>query len=142
MPRHRMPRVAFIGVGRPEQMTTFLIIGALLTVVSGWLPTPPGVALRRPVIRRATLPRLAEEPEDHEFEDFERECFGDEDGCDAWYYGEDPDEEEKVLSADEADALRDRVRSNFEAGKKVTDARISAAEVEAAQERMRSMLGK
>ena len=54
----------------------------------------------------------------------------------------DPDEEEKVLSADEADALRDRVRSNFEAGKKVTDARISAAEVEAAQERMRSMLGK
>mmetsp|Transcript_30575 Transcript_30575/g.71103 ORF Transcript_30575/g.71103 Transcript_30575/m.71103 type:complete len:127 (-) Transcript_30575:258-638(-) len=32
------------------------------------------------------------------FEDFERECFGDEDGCDAWFYGENPEEEARSES--------------------------------------------
>jgi len=34
------------------------------------------------------------------FEDFERECFGDEDGCDAWYYGEDPTEPRTTTTND------------------------------------------
>ena len=36
-------------------------------------------------------------PEKVEFVDFERECFGaGEEGCDAWFYGEDPTREKKV----------------------------------------------
>ena len=27
---------------------------------------------------------------DDEFDDFERECFGDQDGCDVWFYGGPP----------------------------------------------------
>ena len=55
-----------------------------------------------PVARRqhnaASLTRLRmvvmvmEPPQEGVFQDYERECFGDEDGCDLYYYGETPED--------------------------------------------------
>ena len=61
------------------------------------------------VVRAAiVLTEVPTEAED-EFDDFERECFGDEEGCDAWFYGEDPDAEDepgRELTPERAAALK------------------------------------
>ena len=80
-----------------------------------------------------------------EFECFERECFGDEDGCDLWYYGESPCDVEarrnRCLSSEEQAALDERVRKNYEAGVATTQSRATkAAEVEAAKARVRDLI--
>ena len=83
------------------------------------------------------------EPDGKSFDDFERECFGDEDGCDAWYYGEDPDAEIEERTAEEDAALALRVRKSLEEGKQVTALRQErAAETENVQERVRRLLNK
>ena len=62
----------------------------------------------------------------------QRECFGNEDGCDLWYYGEDPNEEKLEETTEEIAASEDRYAKNLEAGRKAVEERAARqAQIEA-----------
>ena len=80
-----------------------------------------------------------------EFECFERECFGDEDGCDLWYYGETPCDVDarsnRCLSPEEQAVLDERVSKSYEEGLAMTQARLTkGTAVEAAKARVRDLV--
>ena len=120
----------------PALLALPLVVAALLS------PSPLHAGPAR-VVRRATIAHAAGAADGNEdtFQDFERECFGDEDGCDAWFYGEDPNEEDVARTEEEEAALHERVRNNFEAGRKVMAERAErAASMEAARDRVLALL--
>ena len=79
----------------------------------------------------------ADGPGARPFDDFERECFGDEDGCDAWFYGEDPTEE-KRLSVHDSPERDERLLESREAGQRIVDLRRQReAAMEAVKRRIR-----
>ena len=143
--------VAFLSglssLGKARQPSFHMNTLALLAP-AGWVPATQlpvaAVVVRSDARRVLTAVRAADAPAAPEFNDFERECFGDEDGCDAWFYGECPDGEECELPTDEeAAALQARVKSNFEAGRRVTAEReAKAKEADAARERVRKLARK
>ena len=74
-----------------------------------------------------------------DFNCFERECFGDEDGCDAWYYGEDPEDAKQVIGH----ANMSHVRALQEEGTAVAaDRAAKAAMTEDVQERIAALVAK
>lgn len=87
---------------------------------------------------RACAP--ATDDAEEEFNDYERECFGDEDGCDAWFYGEDPDAEDDdtELTPDQAAARIARLQKTIEEGKRAQAGRVTAEQMAAARERLRA----
>ncbi len=81
-------------------------------------------------------------PATNDFQDFERECFGD-DECaldDSWYYGCDPNEECVVLSPEEQAALEERASVLLEEGRKAISQRVDCCEMDAARERARALM--
>ncbi len=74
------------------------------------LPTAPSTPAAFSHLRMmCTGPDRTVEECNLEFDDCERECFGDEDGCDLWYYGVDPTEPtmaERQKDPAKAEALR------------------------------------
>ena len=59
-------------------------------LAAAWLPRPSLLSRRDNAMLATPDGWLMSAPDDSapEFDDFERECFGDDDGCDAWFYGE------------------------------------------------------
>ena len=69
-----------------------------------------------------------------DFQDYERECFGvdPEEGCDAWFYGEDPDEEKQEPTAEEAAAAAARGEAlKVEMAKQLAERQARQAALEA-----------
>lgn len=80
-----------------------------------------GTPLKRPVV----LAFMADVPDQdpQPFDDFERECFGDEDGCDAWFYGEDPEKQEPGFGSAALDEAA--YEKKLAEGEKAVEARLA-----------------
>ena len=90
-----------------------------------------------PRTRAVVAASAADGPNPRPFDDFERECFGDDDGCDAWFYGEDPTEE-KRLSVHDSPERDERLLESREAGQRIVDLRRQReADMEAVNRRIR-----
>ena len=122
---------------------------SIVFMLSAGLAPPPLGRMLTPI--RTSAPLLRIEPPDEccidpdtpppnaDFDCCERECFGDEDGCDAWYYGEDPNEEKVIVGAADPGHVNDL----REAGKAVTaDRAAKHAATENVQQRIQRMLEK
>ncbi len=78
-----------------------------------------------------------------EFDDFERECFGDEDGCDLAYYGETEEDIERRLEEKERPADSVPMEDILEAGRaSVARRQQIAAEMEAMREALQRAIAK
>lgn len=76
-----------------------LLFGYLLATISALnaLKLPTHLFRANAWTATTLAPRMLEDPE---FNDFERECFGDGEECEVWYFGETPKDVEKRLTQD------------------------------------------
>ena len=114
----------------------FIVLFAVPVI--GWRPCATQY-VRRSRLRSSVAVLTVTE---RDFNDFERECFGNEVSCDAWYYGESPLErkQERIESAEEKSARLARIDELMAMGRRVATERASKAAAEAeARERIKSL---